>query len=340
MKQFFQCIWMILLTLPAFTLNAADSITVTGAGATFPYPLYSKWFYEYNKLHSDIKFNYQSIGSGGGIQQITAKTVDFGASDAPMKDEELAKVSGPLLHIPTILGAVVVSYHLPEVGSELKLTGSVLADIMLGKIKKWNDPKLQALNPGHTLPAQDIFVAYRSDGSGTTHVFTDYLAKVSPEFKVKVGAGKSVKWPVGLGGKGNEGVAGLVKQTPASLGYVELSYAVENKLAYASLQNKTGEFIAPSIESVSAAAAGELPEDYRASITDSTAKGAYPISAFTYLLLYQHQEKSAKGRALVEFLKWAMTDGQTLAPALHYAPLPAALVARVKKTIEQIKMTP
>ncbi len=317
----------------------ASPVLINGAGATFPYPIYSKWFSEYQKSHPNAEFNYQSIGSGGGIQQITAKTVDFGASDAPMSDDSLEKVYGTLLHIPTVLGAVVIAYNAP-IGSELKLDGTVIADIFLGKIKKWNDEAIAKLNPAIKLPNQDIFVAYRSDGSGTSYVFTDYLSKVSSDWKKNVGTGKSVKWPVGLGAKGNEGVTGLIKQTPGTLGYVELNYAIGNNLAYASVVNKTGQLVKPSVASVSAAADGALstiPGDYRVSITNADGAESYPISSFTYLLIYKKQTDEIKGKALVDFLKWAMSDGQKIAPELYYAPLPASLISKINETIGEIK---
>lgn len=318
---------------------AAESLLINGAGATFPYPLYSKWFAEYHKAHSDIQFNYQSIGSGGGIQQITAKTVDFGATDAPMSSGDMSATDAPLFHIPTTLGAVVVSYNAP-ISGELKLSGEVIANIYLGKITKWNDPAIAALNSGVTLPATDILVVYRSDGSGTTYVFTDYLTKVSGAWSGKIGTGKSVKWPVGIGAKGNEGVTGMIKQTPGALGYVELNYAIENKLPYASVSNKAGKFIKPTVATVSAAASdvSKIPADYRVSITDSAAAEAYPISSFTYLLVYIKQTDAAKGKALVDFLNWAMTEGQKISPSLNYSPLPEALVAKVQKTISEIKI--
>ncbi len=324
-----------LLLLGTSTVYAADSLLVNGAGATFPFPLYSKWFSEYNKLHPDMRFNYQSIGSGGGIKQITEKTVDFGASDAPMSDAEMQNAPG-VLHIPTVLGAVAV------VGGEgvpagLKLSADVLADIFLGKISKWNDPRIAALNPGAKLSDAAIAVVHRSDGSGTTAVFTDYLAKVSPAWKTTVGAGKSVKWPTGLGGKGNEGVTGTVKSTPGSVGYVELAYARQNNLPMIALKNAEGEFVKPSIESTSAAAAGvQLPADFRVSITDAKGKGAYPISSFTYILIYKDQSDAEKGKAIVQFLWWAIHDGQKLAGPLDYAPLPKAVVSKVEATLKGI----
>ncbi len=313
---------------------AAEQLLINGAGATFPNPLYQKWFSEYHALNPGIAFNYQSIGSGGGIQQFTAGTVDFGASDAPLTDEEWAKASDAV-HIPTVLGAVVITFNAPVQG--LKLTPEVLADIYLGKITRWNDKALAAVNPGLKLPDTDISVMHRADGSGTTNIFTDYLSKVSPEWKAKVGQGKSVKWPVGLGGKGNEGVTGLVKQTPGAIGYVELAYAVQNKLPMAALKNKAGVFVTPSIESTSAAAAGiPMPADYRVSVTDAEGKDSYPIASFTYLLVHKDAKDGAKGKALVEFLWWAVHDGQKFAGALDYAPLPRAVVEKVSKTIQSL----
>jgi phosphate transport system substrate-binding protein len=307
---------------------AQGSLLINGAGATFPFPLYSKWFSEYNKLFPRLKFNYQSIGSGGGIKQITEKTVDFGASDAPLSDEELAKAPG-LLNLPTVLGSVVVAYNLPGV-SALNLSGSSLAGVFLGTITKWSDPAIAKENPGIKLPDTAIAVASRSDGSGTNYVFTDYLAKVSPAFKAKVGVGKSVKWPVGLGGKGNEGVTGLVKATPGAIGYLELAYAIQNQLPVAAIQNADGAFVKPSIEATSAAAAGvAVPEDFRVSITNAPGKDAYPIASFTYLLVYKDQTNKEKGPAVIDFLKWAVTDGEKFAPALYYAPLPSAVQTKV-----------
>jgi len=312
----------------------AESLLINGAGATFPFPLYSKWFNEYNKLHPDLKFNYQSIGSGGGIKQITEKTVDFGASDAPMSDEELKKAPG-VKHVPTVLGAVAVVYNGAPEG--LKLSSDVVADIFLGKINRWNDPKIAATNPGMKLQDVAITVAHRSDGSGTSAVFTDYLGKVSPEWKTRVGVGKSVKWPAGLGGKGNEGVTGVVKSTPGAVGYVELAYAKQNKLTMAAIKNADGNFVLPSIETTSEAAAGvEMPVDFRVSITNAKGKNAYPISSFTYLLVYQDQTDAAKGKALVDFLWWAIHDGQKLAGTLDYAPLPRTVVGKVEGEVKSI----
>jgi phosphate transport system substrate-binding protein len=322
------------LTLGAGIAAAQGALLVTGAGATFPFPLYSKWFSDYNKLNPDMRFNYQSIGSGGGIKQITERTVDFGASDAPMDEAELARAPG-VQHIPTVLGAVVVIYNAPVEG--LKLSPENLAAIYLGEITKWNDAKLAKDNAGATLPDAPITVARRSDGSGTTYVFTDYLSKVSPRWKEKVGTGKSVKWPVGLGGKGNEGVTGLVKGTPNSIGYVELAYANQNKLPVASLRNHEGNFVKPTLEATSAAAAGvELPADFRVSITDARGKDAYPISSFTYLLVYKDQADRAKGEALVNFLWWAVHDGQKVAGSLDYAQLPKPVVEKVEKALQAI----
>ncbi len=320
------------LLIGGTAVAAAEPLLINGAGATFPYPLYSKWFAEYNKLYPDIRFNYQSIGSGGGIQQFTAGTVDFGATDAPLNDEQIAKAAG-VVHIPTVMGAVVVTYNAPIAG--LRLTPRLLADIFLGKITKWNDQALAKVNPGVSLPDSAITVAHRSDGSGTTYVFTNYLSKVSPEWKEKAGNSTSVKWPVGLGGKGNEGVTGLVKQMPGAIGYVELAYANQNKLPLAELQNKDGVFLKPSLASTSEAAAGvEVPEDYRVSITDASGKNAWPIASFTYLLVHKDMKDKQKGEAVVKFLWWATHEGQAYAEALDYAPLPKSVVAKVSKTIE------
>ena len=318
----------------AGTALAADSLLVNGAGATFPAPLYTKWFADYHKMHPELSFNYQAIGSGGGIQQITAGTVDFGASDAPMKDDQIAKIPD-VVHVPTVLGAVVVTYNAPV--KELKLTPEVLASIFLGKVTKWNDPAIAALNPGEKLPDLAITVAHRSDGSGTSYGFTDYLAKVSPEWKEKVGAGTSVQWPVGLGGKGNDGVTGLVKATPGAIGYVELAYANQNKLSLAELKNKDGHFVKPSLETTSAAAAGvTMPPDYRVSITNAGGKDAWPIASFTYLLVRKDQADAKKGEALVKFLWWATHEGQKDAAPLDYAPLPKSVVSMVEKTIQSL----
>jgi len=309
---------------------ASSGVALTGAGATFPYPLYSKWFSEYAN-RTGVKINYQSIGSGGGIRQLSEQTVDFGATDAPMSDAELAKAKGgPILHVPTALGAVVITYNLPGVTTPLSLTGDVVAAIYQGQITKWNDARIAALNAGVALPATDILVVHRSDGSGTSYVFTDYLSSVSPAWATKPGKGKEVQWPVGLGAKGNEGVAGQVRQSPGAIGYVELAYATQNKMATARLRNANGEFVAPTIESVTAAAAGaasKLPAntDYRVSIVNAPGAGVYPISSFTWIIVYQQQADAAKKQKLVDFLHWALTDGQAMEAALDYAPLPEAM---------------
>jgi phosphate transport system substrate-binding protein len=323
----------------------SSSVDLTGAGATFPYPLYSKWFSDYATL-TGVKINYQSIGSGGGVRQIIEGTVDFGATDSPMSDEELARAKfGPILHIPTVIGADVISYNLPELNETLKLSGELIADIFLGKITKWNDPRIAALNAGVTLPSRDILVVHRSDGSGTTYVFTDYLSAVSPAWAKGPGRGKEVQWPVGLGGKGNEGVAGQIKQTPGSLGYIELAYAKQNRLSIAAVRNAAGEFVPPSLESLAAAAAGvaeKLPPntDFRMSIANAPGAGVYPISSFTWLLVYQQQRDPNKGRKLVDFIKWALADGDRQATALDYAPLPSAMEVRVREQVGQIKVGP
>jgi phosphate transport system substrate-binding protein len=312
---------------------------INGAGATFPFPIYSKWFSEYRKVDPSVKINYQSIGSGGGIRQIIAQTVAFGASDAPLTDAELARAPGKLLHIPTAMGTVVVTYNLGGVGSGLKLTPAVLADIFLGKITRWDDARLTRVNPELSLPAADIIVVHRSDGSGTTSIFTDYLSSVSPEWKRKVGHGKSVRWPVGLGGKGNEGVAGQVKNTRGTIGYVELAYAKQNKLPYASLQNRAGKFVEPSLETTSAAAAGavaQMPADFRISLVNQPGDRSYPIAGFTWILLYQEQHECERGRKVVEFLWWATHEGQKYPPDLLYAPLPDKVVRMVEATLKKI----
>jgi phosphate transport system substrate-binding protein len=315
------------------------AISLQGAGATFPNPLYQKWVSEYGKLHTNIHIDYQSIGSGGGIKQIQAQTVDFGASDAPMSDADLKAAPGELLHIPTVLGAVVVTYNVASISQPLHLSPEVVADIFLGKIKKWDDQHIKQDNPGVNLPAADITVVYRAEASGTSFVFTDYLSKVSPEWKERVGTDKSPKWPVGQGGKGNEGVTGQIKNQPNTIGYVELAYAVQNKLPAALIRNASGRFIAPSIDAVTAAAASasaQTPEDLRVSITNSTGENAYPISSYTYILAYKDQKNADKGRALVDFLWWAIHDGEQYAKDLHYAPLPAEIVKRAEAKINSI----
>ena len=323
--------------LVGVTATASAQMMINGAGATFPYPIYSKWFDEYAKVDPSVRFNYQSIGSGGGQKQILAQTVDFGASDGPMSDENLAKAPGKLLHIPTVAGADVIAYNLPG-NPALKFDADTIAGIFLGQIKKWNDPKIAALNPGANLPDQDIVVVHRSDGSGTTYIWTDYLSKISPEWKTKVGTNTSVNWPTGLGGKGNEGVAGQVKQTPGAVGYVELIYAIQNKMPYADVKNAAGEFVKASLESISAAlATADIPDDFRFSMTNAPGQGAYPIAGATWLLVYQQQKDPAKGKKLVEFLKWAANDGEKIAKDLDYAPLPENIQERVLKRINEIK---
>ncbi|MGD8321502.1 MAG: phosphate ABC transporter substrate-binding protein PstS [Gemmatimonadota bacterium] len=311
----------------ASSSSAAD---LTGAGATFPNPIYSKWFYDYAQK-TGVKINYQSIGSGGGIRQLTEGTVDFGASDAPMNEAEMAAAKGKVLHFPTVIGAVAVTYNLPDVSQQLKFTPDVLADVFLGKITKWNDPRIASANSGVALPDQDILVVHRSDGSGTTFIFTDYLSAVSDAWKNGPGNGKEVQWPVGLGGKGNEGVAGQVKQTPGSIGYVELAYANQNDLAVAELQNQAGNFVAPSLEGATAAAAGvaqSLPEDtdFRVSIVNAPGAEAYPISSFTWLLVYQQMDNASNAKKLIDFITWALTEGEKETAALDYAPLPGNMV--------------
>ena len=320
--------------------SASAETLINGAGATFPYPIYSKWFAEYAKIDKSVKFNYQSIGSGGGIKQITAQTVDFGASDKFLSDEELKGAPGKLLHIPTVMGAVVVTYNIPGVAKGLKLSAETLSQIYEGKITSWSDPKIAKDNSAAHLPNKPIIVVHRSDGSGTTSIFTDYLCSVNAEWAKSVGKGASVKWPVGLGGKGNEGVAGQIKTTPYTIGYVELAYAFENKLPYAFLKNSAGTFVEPSIASTSAAAAGaakSMPADYRVSLVNQPGKNAYPIVGFTWLLVYQDQKDKTKGKKLVEFLNWELKQGQKMADKLLYAPLPANVIKMVGKTVQSIK---
>ena len=317
--------------------SAAGPISLNGAGATFPYPLYSKWIAEYNKQFPNIRINYQSIGSGGGIRQIIAGTVDFGATDAPMKDDEAKQAPGKLFHIPTTIGAVVITYNLPEVSVALKLSPEVLAEIYLGKVTKWNDAKIAADNAGAKLPAKDIAVVYRTDGSGTTNVYTDYLSAVSPAWKEKVGAGKSVKWPVGLGAKGNEGVSGQLKTTPYTIGYIERAYATQNKLPMAELKNKSGKFIAPTGAAMSAAAEGvEMPPELYVSLVNSAAEAAYPISGYTYLLVYADAKDADKGEAIAKYVWWALHDGQKFAEQLDYAPLPSKVVTLVEARLKEL----
>jgi phosphate transport system substrate-binding protein len=316
--------------------------TINGAGATFPYPIYSKWFSEYNKLKPGVQINYQSIGSGGGIRQLTNQTVFFGATDGPMTPEQMQQAPGKILHLPTVLGAVVPIYNLPGASGEIKFNGPILADIFLGKITKWNDPAIAKLNGGMNLPATDITVVHRAEGSGTSYIWVDYLAKVSPEWLKKVGVNTSVNWPGGLGGKGNEGVAGLVQQTPGSLGYVELIYALQNKIAYGSVQNAEGEFVRATIQSVTAAAGAavkNMPKDFRVSITNAPGKGVYPISSFTWLLLYENPKDKGQSKVMVDFMKWALTDGQKFAGDLGYAPLPPEVVKLEMDAINTIKVS-
>lgn len=316
--------------------SVASAQRINAAGATFPAAIYQKWFDEYHKLHSSVEVNYQSIGSGGGVAQITAGTVDFGASDMPMTDEQISKMTIKPLHFPSVLGAVVPSYNIPGVTAELKFTPETLAGIYLGKITKWNDSQLAKDNPGIKLPNEDIVVVHRSEGSGTTFVWTDYLSKVSPEWKSKVGANSSVSWPVGLGGRGNEGVAGLLKQTANSIGYVELVWAMQNKLTVGVVKNSAGAFVKATVESVTDAAATTvkaMPADFRISITNAPGKNAYPISSFTYLLVPSKIADVGKANTIKEFLKWMLADGQKFAPSLYYAPLPAQVVAKEVKQI-------
>ncbi len=324
--------------------KAGGAISLNGAGATFPYPIYSKWMNEYHKSHPDIAINYQSIGSGGGIRQVLAGTVDFGASDGPMNDEQIKQFQQQrgcdILHYPTVLGADVPSYNIPGIRAELNFTPEALAGIFLGTIKKWNDPLLTKVNPGINLPSDNIIVAHRSDGSGTTYVWTDYLSKISEEWKTKVGKGTSVNWPVGLGGKGNEGVSGLISQMPDSIGYIELIYAVQNHLDYGRVRNSSGNFIKADLNSVTAAAAEaaqNMPDDFRVSITNAPGKDAYPISSFTWLLVPSRIQDPQKKKAIVEFLGWMLTDGQNLVEALAYARLPQQVLAKENAAISRVQ---
>jgi phosphate transport system substrate-binding protein len=337
MTKFHKSTILGLLLALGLSASASAQMAINGAGATFPYPIYSKWFDAYAKVDPSVRFNYQSIGSGGGQKQILAQTVDFGASDGPMSDDNLAKAPGKIFHIPTVAGAVVISYNLPE-SPKLKLDGETIAGMYLGQIKKWNDPKLTALNPGVKLPDQEIVVVHRSDGSGTSYIWTDYLSKVSAEWKTKVGTNTSVNWPTGLGGKGNEGVSGQIKQTPGAIGYVELIYAIQNKMPDAQVKNAAGQFVEPTIESITAAlSTAEIPDDFRFSMTNAPGKDAYPICGATWLLVYEQQKDPAKGKKLVEFLKWSVTQGEEMAKALNYAPLPESVQQRVLKRIDEIK---
>jgi phosphate transport system substrate-binding protein len=318
---------------------AAAAVQINGAGATFPNPIYQKWFSEYNKLHSDVEINYQSLGSGAGIRQLTSQTVFFGASDGPMTNEQLQAAPGKILHFPTVLGADVPIYNLRG-APKLKFTGPLLADIFLGKVTKWNDPAIAKINAGVTLPTSDITVVHRSEGSGTTYIWMDYLAKVSPEWKSKVGVAQSVNWPVGVGGKGNEGVSGTVSQIPGAIGYVELVYALQNKISYGSVQNAAGEFVDATVQSVTAAAAEaakQMPADFRVSITNAPGKGVYPVASFTWLLLYEDPKDKLQSKTMVDFLKWALADGQKYAPDLGYAPLPADVVKLELVALAKVK---
>jgi len=321
-----------------FASGAVAQGLINGAGATFPYPIYSKWFSEYHKLHSGVQFNYQAIGSGGGIRQLQTGTVDFGASDQPVQDDQLARFKMRPLHFPTVLGGVVPVYNVPAVPGELKFTPKAIAGIYLGTIRKWNDPEIARANPGVKLPASDIVPIHRSDGSGTTFIWTDFLSKTDPEWKSRVGSGTSVNWPAGLGAKGNEGVAGMVKQTPNSFGYVELIYAIQNNMPYGSVRNAAGVFVKASLASVTAAAAGvKMPADFRVSITNAPGKDAYPIASFTWLLIPSHFQDAARKRAITDFLDWMLGPGQGMAESLYYAPLPKQVVELERKAISTIQ---
>jgi len=330
------------LLLAACLGSASAQTNLNGAGATFPNPIYSKWFSEYHNLHKDIQINYQSIGSGGGIRQLQSGTVDFGATDGPMTDEQLSKTPFKVFHIPTVLGAAVPTYNIPGAGNDLKFTPDVLADIFLGKITKWSDPRLAKANPGVKFPDTDIIVVHRSEASGTTYIWTDYLTKVSPEWAEKVKRGTSVNWPVGIGGQGNEGVSGTVKQTEGAIGYVELIYAISNNMSYGSVQNSAGQFVKASLASVTAAAGSmkDMPDDFRVSITNAPGKDAYPISSFTWLLVPAEWADAGKEKAFVDFLTWMVDKGQSMTSALQYAPLPKNVAAKVKARIKEVKVKP
>jgi phosphate transport system substrate-binding protein len=328
-----------LFALLVLALTSAAQTKLNGAGATFPYPIYSKWFDEYHKLHADIEINYQSIGSGGGIRQVTAGTVDFGASDGPMSDQQLKEAKIKILHLPTVLGSVVPAYNIPGFKGELKFTPDVIAGIYLGKITSWNDGAIAKVNPGVSLPNQSIVVVHRSDGSGTTYIWTDYLTKVSPEWSSQVGKGTSVRWPVGLGAKGNEGVAGMVRQMEGAFGYVELIYALQNNISYGTVRNAAGEFVKASLESTTAAAASvkTMPADFRVSITNAPGKDAYPISSFTWLLVPGEWKDKNKEKIMVDFLNWMLDQGQTMTTQLNYAPLPDVVKEKEREAIKSIK---
>ena len=330
----------LLLGLAGTAFAQGGTVLLNAAGATFPYPIYSKWFDVYHTAHPNVQINYQSIGSGGGIRQLQAGTVDFGASDGPMTDEQLAQSKVKVLHFPTVLGAVVPTYNVSGVTNDLNFTQKALAGIYLGQITKWNDPEISKANPGVKLPGDDIVVVHRSDGSGTSYIFTDFLSKVSGDWKSKVGAATSVNWPVGLGGKGNEGVTGLVKQTPGSIGYIELVYAVQNKIDYGKVQNAAGKFVKADLAGVTAAAAGvakEIPDDFRVSITNAPGPASYPISSFTWLLIPAQIQDAAKKNVIKDFLKWMLTDGQNYNEGLSYAKLPSLVATKEMKAIALIQ---
>src|SRR5258707_2360851 len=336
MKRLFLSVAVALCALSA----TSQTVQINGAGATFPYPIYSKWFSDYNKLHPTVQINYQPIGSGGGIRQLSAGTVFFGATDGPMTNEQISAAGFRITHFPTVLGGVVPVYNVSGVSGDLRFTGKVLADIFLGKITKWNDAAIKAVNPSVNLPSEDITVVHRRDGSGTSYIWCDYLSKVSPDYKKTVGVATSVNWPVGVGGKGNEGVSGLVKQTPGSIGYVELIYALQNKISHGEVQNAAGEWVRASTETVSnaaAAAAKAMPKDFRVSITNAPGHDVYPISSFTWLLVQDHPSDKQRAKMLGDFIKWALTDGQQNAPALGYAPLPKEVVALEMQRLNELK---
>jgi len=333
-------VFAVLAVLFSVAAANAQTVQINGAGATFPYPIYSKWFDKYHKAHPNAEINYQSIGSGGGIRQLTAGTVFFGASDGPMTNEQILAAGFPILHLPTVLGGVVPVYNAPGVGAELRFTGPLLADIFLGKVTRWNDAAIRAVNPGVNLPADEITIVHRSDGSGTSYIWCDYLSKVSPEFRKTVGVGTAVKWPVGVGGKGNEGVAGLVKQTPGAIGYVELIYALQNHIAYGSVRNMAGEYVKPTLETVTNAAmsaAHAMPKDFRVSITNAPGKAVYPISSFTWLLVQVNPSDRNRARILSDFIRWALTDGQKYCAELGYAPLPHEVVGLELEALKRVK---
>jgi phosphate transport system substrate-binding protein len=336
MKKIFAILAVALLALPAI----AQTVQINGAGATFPNPIYTKWFSDYNKLHPNVQINYQSIGSGGGIRQLSSGTVFFGASDGPMTSEQLTAAGFRITHLPTVLGGVCPVYNIPGYNGELRFTGKLLADIFLGKVTKWNDAEIRRVNPGVNLPGDDITVVHRSDGSGTNYIWCDYLSKVSPEFKKTVGVATSVNWPAGVGGKGNEGVSGLVKQTPGAIGYVELIYALQNKISYGSVQNAAGEFVVASTETVSnaaAVAAKSMPKDFRVSITNAPGHDVYPISSFTWLLVQDSPRDKQRAKILGDFIRWELAEGQKDAAALGYAPLPKEVVALEIQRLNELK---